>query len=337
MKTKAPKMIIVITLALVVVMLIGQWYAYVSPPQHNSHVELNGNEISYSVDSEGVREYKAVLFDNADYVPMEKVYLYYDEEYASNVDENTSPPIGSPSYTQSYFIEQMEHFLPYRGMDQIERVDAERSKALMEEQIASGTCRGKGILLASGSIPDILFSGDSGDLLPTWVDNGGTLYWVGNEIGRYVSNGDEMIEINGTVALTGVADATFSDSNLTKDQSILREELSLLVFDTEYAIDGTGVEHFGFFDGSYSTVSCIGKGFGQICIVSGKFCMNLNKDLSNVICSGLSYKTSLIGYDAQEFTDHAEGRMTVPATHGKLSFYIYIGSYHSIYGERYDL
>lgn len=336
MKFKAPKSVVAIALILACIMLIGQWYAYVSPPEHESDAELNGTNLTFQIDSKGAREYKSVAFDNADYVPIKKLYILFDEGYASNVNENTSPPIGSPSFTQEYFIEQMEHFLSYRGMKDVVRIDADEMKSVIEGQISSDSCQGAGILLACGSIPNILFSGNADDLLPSWIEKGGSLYWVGNEIGMYISYGKDIKEIDGVAALTGISDATFCKSGMTKDESILREELSLLVYSTEYAIDGTGVKHYGYYDGTFSTVSCIGKNLGQICIVSGKFCMNLNKDTSNVICSGLSDRTSIVGYDSGTFRDSVEGEMTVPDTHGNLSLYLYIGSYHSIYGERYD-
>ncbi len=336
MKHKAPKTVVVITLILAFMMLIGQWYAYVSPPEHDSDAVLKGTDLTYYIESEGAREYKSVVFDNADYVPVKKLYILSDKRYAPNVDENTSPPIGSPSYTQDYFVEQMEHFLSYKGLKDVVLVNTDEMKSAIENQISSGSCQGIGILLACGSIPDTLFSGNPGDLLPSWVENGGSLYWVGNEIGMYISHGNEIEKIDGVSALTGISDATFCNSAVTKDESILREELSLLVFNTEYAINGAGVKHYGYYNGEYSTVSCIGKGLGQICIVSGKLCMNLNKDLSNVICSGLSDRTELVGYDYGTFIDYVEGEMTVPDLHGNISTYLYVGSYHSIYGERYD-
>ena len=337
MRNKCPKTIIVITIALVMMILIGEWYAYIAPHDHHSSAEMDGDTVTFSIESKGTREYKAVLFDNNDYSAVTEMYLFYDEKYASNVNENTDPPIGSPQYTEKYFLEQLRNFLSYKGMSNITFVNANRAESLMEEQITTGSAIGKGIMFACGSIPDNLFTGDHSDILPTWIEQGGSMYWVGNEIGKYISQGDNIIEVNATTELTDVPDITFCESGKTKDVSILREELSLLVYNTRYAIDGTGVEHYGYSDGTYSTVSCIGKGLGQICVISGSLCMNLDKDLSNVICSGLSDRSELIDYDSGTITDSVKGIMTVPDIHGNISLYLDVGSYHSIYGDRHDL
>ena len=337
MNVKTPKSIIVVMTLLVMILLLGEWYAYVAPHNNSSNANISENTITYELSVKGSREYEAVLFDNGDYVPVTKTYLLFDETYASNVDENTIKPVGSPNFTQKYFLDQLERSLSVRGMDETSYVTVDELIKLMNQQIQSNTCKGKGIVMACGCIPSPLFSGSIDDLLPKWIDNGGSLYWTGNELGKMISNNQQTIEINAANILTGVPDITFSSFDRTKDTSILRNELSLQSFDLVYSAKGAGVKHFGYYNGEYSTVSCIGKGLGQICILAGTFNLDVAKDMSHVICSGLSYNTILLDYDDAIYTDIAKGEMPMPDSHGNLSLYIYVGGIHTIYGDRHDL
>ncbi|MGN1044394.1 MAG: hypothetical protein ACI4Q9_00355 [Candidatus Methanomethylophilaceae archaeon] len=337
MRSKEQTFIIAVTLILAAVMIAGEWFAYYAPHDRTSSASLDGDTVSYSITSDGNREYKAVLLDNGTYDEVVELYLYYDEGYASNVCEDNSPPIGSPQFTQKYYIEQIQNYVSYKGMHAVSRASASELLAVMTEQISDDSCRGKGVLFASGSIPSVLFDGSSSSVLRTWMTMGGTVYWIGNELGKYVSNGDELTEVNGSEALTGVPGLTFLSGGSSTESGELRTELSLASFDLSYAVSGTGVRHFGYVDGGFSSIGCIAVGAGQVCVISGNFTMNQTKDVSNTVCAGVSYWSQLAGYDEGTFTKKVEGTMTVRPTHGNLSMYLYVGAYHSVYGERYDL
>ena len=337
MSSGGQRFVVIVTVILVAALAIGEWFAYYAPHDRDSSASFDGDTVSYYISSNGNREYKAVLLDNGAYEEVVELYLYYDEGYASDVNEDNSPPIGSPQFTQKYYLQQIENYVSYKGMHSVSYADASELHDMMMTQISENGCRGKGVLFASGTLPSVLFDGSSSSVLRTWMTMGGTVYWVGNELGRYVSDGDGKIEVNGSEALTGVSGLTFLSGGSSAVSGDLRRELSLSSFNLSHSVAGAGVKNFGYYNGEYSTVGCIAVGAGQVCVLSGNFTMNQSKDVSNVICSGVSYWSKLEDYDEGTFTDKIEGTMSVQPVHGDLSLYLYVGAYHSIYRERYDL
>ena len=146
-----------------------------------AYVDCNGNgtyQATAGIDGDGTvsytlsgpsSEYRYSVFSDTD-VP-EKVYLYLDETYASDFNNY---------YIQSEFFGVMKQMLERRGCASVEYADAQKLKDVMTEY-------GSAVFFVSGALPDTVYNGNDSDPFCVWMDNGGTVYWTGPEIGRYVS------------------------------------------------------------------------------------------------------------------------------------------------------
>ena len=159
---------------------------------YQATASLNGDgTVSYTI-SGPADEYRYSVFSDTS-VP-EKVYLYLDSSYASDFNNY---------YAQSEFFGVIKQMLERRGCTSVGYVDAQGLKDVMADCDSA-------VFFVSGTLPDTVYNDPADSLFKTWMENGGTVYWTGPEIGRYVSTS------------TGVTDfgKGFFDGNVNTDGSV---------------------------------------------------------------------------------------------------------------------
>lgn len=331
---------VVALIVVAVVIIAGEAYAYLpSDRGFSSDTNIDGSQIRYSMNAAGAYVGSSILIDNGDMKPVKELYIYRDDTYVSNVNENNITATGSQVFTQSYYIDQLTKNLKFRGMDDIKILNAQELKERLSSDTAASPSS-KGLVMISGTIPDNIFHNST--ILEDWIDAGGYLFWVGNEIGKYASNTDGFYEVNRQIDLIGTNKFAYPNKAAYEDtelRSVFCYENQELKFSPDISLIpaenrlGTGFTD----DGTHYSVTFIKKGSGQICICSHEFKSQQIHDLAISICSGLCYKSRIVDSNESEFKRNLSGSFVLPAVHGNLSVYISIGKYHCAYADRYDL
>ena len=333
---RVSKSVIALILILAVI-LVGEAFAYLPYEERgfSSDAALNGNTLSYTVDAKGGYDYTVTVIDNDNMAAVDKLYILLDTSYAVASDQTVFTAVGAQPFTLPYYTDQLVRNLKFRGMDDVTVMNTEE---LVSRLIDDGPAvSGKGLVITSGAIPEDLLETD---ILEDWIVAGGYLYWVGEEIGKYSSSKDGLNTIHEQVLFAGTE--TFSYDTLSA--TISNEDAHRLCMENQFvkfAPDLTSTFRecacFGFSNGTYSTVSIVQLGLGQVCIASGDFSSQQINDLAVAIASGLTYKSTVVSYEESVVRGSDSGKITLDSGHGNLSVYISVGKYFCPYAERYDL
>ena len=325
-------------LAIVAIVFIGEWYAYV--PDHNgfsSDAEFDGDSVDYRIRSNGAYTYNAVLLDNHGMKPVDKLYIYRDTSYGY-IEDGTVHAVGSQPLTEEYYIDQLEKQLRIRGVTDITYLNASELRDRLTEDISTGAS-GRGLMFVTGVIPDTVIG--SSTVLSDWISAGGYVYWAGNEMGRYMATEGDRVEIDATTAFLGTASLTDTD-NAVEDT----EMRTMFCFESQhlsYAPDIEAVRSSGrvalgtgYTDGEgHYTVTFIGMGAGQVCVIAGDFGTIQIRDVALSVASGLCCRSTVVDHRVDQFDKDVSGsfQTSVPG----LSLYIALGQYYCPYAERHDL
>lgn len=337
---KGSKLLAAFAVVLCAIVIVGEMYAYLPNDYgYGSSAEYSDGSIDYTVENHGSDEFDAILLDNGGYTAIDTVYVYYDPDYVSAVNEDVPVEVGAQKMTQEYYIDQVVRVLEYRGCKNIIMVDADQLADVLAGDLAN-VCVGKGLVMASGAIPDTVFSGSESDIIVRWVEAGGSLYWVGNVIGKYVSTQDGLVTVDASALFVGTDAINLDNSSAYEDASDLRAMFSYEYNRTMYSVDISKTDRqclvAGYTDGTYASTTFVQMGSGQVCIVAGEFNSKQVRDLAISVCSGLCYCSQVIVYDQGIVDNKAWGSMSVPADSGNLRLYLYIGGYFCVYGQGYN-
>ena len=184
---------IALAVIILAIIVIGEAVVYTSDyTDYSAEVSFSGGDLTYSVSADGSKEYDVVIMDNGSYGNVSKLYLYYDTSYPTDYKEATVP-VGAKELDQEYYLEQMVYLLEYRNFHNVEYVDAEGLRDVMES-----SPEGVGILMTSGVLPDTVYTGSEDDPIFKWIQSGGSLYWVGNLIGQsYATAEGDIVPVDG--------------------------------------------------------------------------------------------------------------------------------------------
>ena len=336
---KGSRLLVVFAVALCAVVVVGEMYAYLPGSYgYGSSAELEDGTIGFSVENRGSDEFDAVLMDNGDYASVDTVYVYYDPDYASAVNEDAAVEVGAQRMTQEYYVDQLVKVLGYRGCQNVTVLDAHGLAEALSGDL-EGTCSGRGLVMASGAIPDTGYTGGESGLLVSWIQSGGSLYWVGNVLGKYVSTADGLVDVGSTAVFLGTDAVNLENSSAYDDASDLRAMFSYEYNRTMYSVDVSKTDRqalgVGYSDGTYTSTTFVQMGAGQVCIVAGEYNSKQVRDLATSVCSGLCYCSEVIGYDHGVVDNHAEGSFDVSGRSGCMRLYVYIGGYFCVYGQGY--
>jgi len=288
---------LIVTVLIFSMILIGQALAYWAVPyKYGADAEIDADGVEYSVSSNSSVNYTVLAYDEAR--PVGKLYVYYDESYAVQ---------GTTHKEQKAFNSQMVAELRIRGFTDTEVINADKLS-----DIVSSYKAGDAILITSGVLPKDVYDGDTNFKIFDWVNDGGSLYWMGYAIGAKYADGktlmdapaDHQQKIFGVAA--GVDCILMENERPTKaSDNELREALMLTHAGIMYGMNvtATGALSLGFefesvSDDIYSSISLFESGDGMICVMGRINDNPVRMSMAQVIASGVSPSSELIGIDS---------------------------------------
>ena len=189
---KSDKPAVIIAVALLAIILIGEVIVYTSDyTDYSAEAELEGDSLGYQVSADGSKTYSVVVNDNGTYDGIDRLYIYFDESYPANY-EDVDVSIGAQALDQEYYLEQVVNLLKPRNFHDITYVDAEQLADALAGDLASDGCGTAGLLVISGALPDTVYTGNADDTIFQWMSEGGSLYWLGNLIGECYATADGL-------------------------------------------------------------------------------------------------------------------------------------------------
>ena len=230
------------------VLVIGGVYVYLdNSGSHDCHAEIaSDGKISYELTG-SASEYRYSVFTNTKNI--DTVYLYLDEDHVYD-------PVSVDS--QKEFLSVISEMLEKRGVH-TEYTDSQGLRNVMSNSDSV-------ILAVSGALPNTVY-GDS-TVFEEWMTAGGTIYWAGPEIGRYVSTLDGLKDLG-----KGYFDGNVCDTPNThgKTASEMQKYTGAFYYDCSYGLkaDLPDSKTLSFIsDDGYSSVT-VSKLFGGNVTVFG--------------------------------------------------------------------
>ncbi|MBQ4412353.1 MAG: hypothetical protein II848_06065 [Candidatus Methanomethylophilus sp.] len=330
--------LIILAVAVCAVVLVGEFATYGNIYRYDSSADASGN---FSVYDSGSHCYTAVLSDNGSFPAPTRFYVYYDEGYGSVVHD-AKVEVGAKALDQKYYLSQLLNNLKYYSVTDVTYVNAAELASKMSE---AGT--GVGLIMISGAIPRTVYDSS---LLTTWISTGGSLYWAGEAIGKYIGESDGTVsEAPSTYleSLLGAGVALHADTGDTRalndvTANSYRRDLSLKNNDVRYAVNiasaGADSLAVGYEkDGCASTV-LVKNGSGMVCVMGGNYSNNQRMDMANIIASGICYCSAELDCKTGNV---ARGTVTGtfsnwPAT-GNVAAFLYLGGDFSVYGKLFTM
>lgn len=316
------------------IIIIGECSIYaVDIYEYDVDASSDGTNVQYSVTSSGSSRFDAILFSDADKV--DDVLIFKDERYDSHyrqMKDNNLRYI----FDQPYLAEQYSKQLEARGVKTI----CSDSKGLydyLNDTMASPNKHA--ILVSSYALPQSVYTGDANDILLKWISNGGRLYWVGSEVGRYYHSDDGLVMVpNNQMLFFNSNDCiNVSDIFVAKNeiQNGFRESLSLQNSRVTYGMKISSSDlSIGYEQDGYASVSFVKHGMGEICVIAGCSSLEQMADIGQIIASGVRSDTAIV--------EHVTGnacRGTVNGTFEGMGdvAYLYIGGIYTIRGGAFNV
>ncbi len=334
--------VLVAAAVIVAVVLIGEVYVYTfdRDSTYSADAYLSSDGVDYRVSSGVSNVYDVVVSDNGTFPAATEYYVYYDEGYA-DILEDAWHALGGKALDQEYYVSQMLHQLDNRGI-RAEVLDATG----LRDMVLSGGGSSKALIVVSGAFPDTVYSGDAADPIVRWISGGGSLYWVGNLLGAYVSSEDGIRAVGDYEALFFGA-GTLNGSDSVKAYDEISDNgylgaLSLMSNSIRYSLNpgALSVPHLavGYSDGIYASIVLAQYGSGMICVVGGDYSNNQRADLVQIVSAHLCYQSVLVGSDSGEVTRGTEsGFVAFAADSGsRYSVYVYLGGFYLEYARCFD-
>lgn len=334
--------IVVLAVVLIAVVFVGEYFTYGHNVDRSASATWDISSVSYSVDSSGSDEYRAVLFDNGGHTPVDTLYIYadgtYDEYYTRACELSDG---AEPLYMEGdYYVEQVRESLKIRGFDDVLILDGEGLEDLLRTTMLHPF--GIGVMVISYAVPGSVYSGQYDCLLINWINNGGSLYWLSSEIGRFYTDDSGLHKVEGdcTAYFFGTSvpvDCSDGDSLSYITGNVVNAEfteaLCLKNSTTEFGLDISGLSgiRLGFGEDGYASISLVSVGAGTICVFAGGFDINQLDDIGQVIASKLTCGST--------FLESQRGKVIRDSVGGTFSFsasdvylFIYTGGVYANFG-----
>ncbi len=341
------KALVAIAIAVIAIVIAGEVVVYTADYTSYSADASIGSDgtVGYTVSASGSKTYTAVSLDNGSHDVVGKLYIYYDESYKACY-EDVYVAIGAKELDQKYYVDQLAPTLRYRNISNVTVLNATELAEKLEAEAKSGNVK-SGLVCLSGALPDTVYTGFAGDTIFGWMSEGGSLYWVGNVIGKYSASQESLKEVDGYQTLffgtegclfdgeSGVAYDEVGSNGFTKTLSLMNNNVRYGV-NCDLLPEHRESLQLGFQSDGFSSISLISFGEGMMCIMGGDYSNNQRYDLAQIISSGLGPESEIV--------DSANGTVTRGSTSGTLRAsgenpyaFIYIGGYYPVYCKAISL
>ncbi len=308
-----------------VIMVAGASFAYFYNPGTGFSVEYDSGTAEVTVTGAIPMEICYRVLSDTD-VP-DRIYLYLDEDYTG----------GLLSYsTQEKNLKSLKGLLSDRGYENVEFINAEDLAHLCSDASSAPSCA---IIMTCGAVPDTVYPDDSNNGLLTWMDNGGTLWWCGPDIGMY------RADANGECKETGNGyfgeDVNNSDKAYTVSEvSDISGFMDFVDCRAEYGLrsDYPGSRVIGLY-GDYSALSVVSIGSGRAYIM-GSFLNGLYVEdvyaLADIIVCGITEDTVLKDSGTYH-KGYGDGGFDITGTSSGDTVYLTAGKTVSVCGRAFVL
>lgn len=276
---------------------------------YSASIKVDNGNVSFSVSGTDSELRYAVFSETS--VPSH-IYLYLDEGYASEFNTN---------YQQKEFFNVLKSMLERRNYTAVSFCNAQQ----LAEMMSSG--EKSAVFFVSGAMPNTV----SNDLFKRWMSSGGTVYWAGPEIGRYVSTHEKVVDSG-----KGYFDGRVNDKEgyaYTQSEMFRGTNLRYDVCDYGLSLDVENSLPLGYVNDKYSAVTAV-KLFGGNAIIYGGNIAN-SKNISHelmdrtscadlLIC-GLTFESSVVSCGSGKVSDGTFNAGSVAGCKNALLF-IGVGS-----------
>ena len=326
---------LVIAVILLVVIVAGEAIVFTSGHQdYSTDVSMKDGEVSYDITARGSHVYDVISMKDSLDEP-EEVAIYYDEDYISKVN-SVSVAVGGRALDEKYYVEQMVDTLMLRDISNVRIVDENALRILMDRD-----GDGVAVVCLSGSLPKSVYNGTADSPVLKWISSGGRLYWAGNIIGQYYSDGQVAVDCGQSASAlflgTACVDTTDAKVHDVMDNGF-RDALSMQNNETLYSPilsklpTDSRVLGIGYTDGQRASITFVGLGDGFVCIAGGDYSNFQRIDLAQVLAAGIGPDTAVVDVVHGSVSGHASGK--IPAGD---HVYICIGGFFPVYGELHEV
>lgn len=340
--------LVVTSLVVVAVILIGEFGAYHPGVTYGSDANDSGD---WSVSCSGSFTYDALLLDSGTVEAPKNVAIYYDTSYGSRVNDGLVE-VGARALDQNYYISQLTNNLNYLGVREVKMLNAPQLKDWLDDPVHAHD----GLVCLSGALPANVYDGTSACTSVQWISNGGTLYWAGQQIGKYIGNADGTVSEaptgyqtvllgaeNCTNPAEQTADRRAGTATADETSNCLRYALSLKNNNVLYAVDTSSLTpgtylSAGYREGDYTSTCIVRNGSGQVCVMAGDFSNHQRMDLSAVIASGLCWSTEVVGWTSGTVSHGTvSGHFDTVVPANNQSVFVVIGGDFAVYGRNHHI
>ncbi len=340
MGTKTDRCVVVLAVVLCLAVFAGEYFTYYSDiHEFDVSAQRDDGSISYEVSSSGSDVYSALLIDNNGHAPVRELGIFVDENYSEYYDE-VAAETGLEYLDQQYYAEQIRNALENRCFDDVTLCDSKGLEDYLRE--TSEDPEGKAIMVMSYALPSTVYTGNASDLLMSWISGGGTLYWLGSEIGAYYTDEDGLHRVPDNQVLFFGSECVNTDGPEIAESEVdngFTDALSLKGSRLVYGVDISGLDNalaMGYSADGYSTVALVGHGNGAVGVFSGKFDIDQIDDVGQVIASGATPYSTIIGHEEGKVVrGTVDGIMELTSEHATL--YVSIGGTYTKYGESFHV
>lgn len=337
--------LIAVALIIVAVLVAGEAVVYTSDyTDFSADASIDGGTVSFTVSAPGSKDYDVVVSDNGSHSVVDRLYVYHDESYASDYSD-VEVAVGAKELDQSYYVEQIAPTLRYRGIEDVRIMDADALRDALLSDVSAGTSSSAGLLVLSGAFPETVYTGHADDPVLQWTSAGGSLYWLGNLIGKEYATRDGLVQVDGYQRLlfgaeclnTGDTEKAYSEVG-----NGYCHALSITNNSVRYGVDCSRIADraalpIGFQEDGYASIAMVQYGSGMICVVAGDYSNMQRSDLAQVIASGIGPESRIVAQASGTASGTEHGTLEVPAGSTGLSAYICLGGYYPVYCKEFSL
>ncbi len=184
----------------------------------------------------------------------DRICVFLDENYP-----------GLQSYrAQKKSLTTFEEMMSRRGYDNIEFVELAGLKQILGD---TSSAPGTGLMMTGGALPADVTQ----ETIRMWMENGGTLYWSGPDIGRFLDDGEDTKDTGSGMFGTAV-NYTPDDPYLVTKATDISEEMGFAGERARFGLasDYPGSRVLGLYD-DYSSLSVLSIGAGRLYLFGTNF------------------------------------------------------------------
>lgn len=308
-----------IVVAFVVLILLSEAFIYI--PQLKEHISyegkihISGNQVNVSENIRSTFNANIGLsyFITDSTVNLSTIYYYYDKSYPSSFSSNRN------WYGLSQHIQSVASA---RGLNlKMNTVNADQLASYLKLQ----PNRSSILVIASGVLPDTVLTNHT-DLLAPWINNGGTLFWIGGRIGNLTGIPSTASTMPRTEFINKSSD--FIPESLLGGEGTFYSNDSRISADFGigygYSLTGNGVEmnslnktggiSMGRIQVGYTNLADIPFGNGHLVYFSGPLLEDtiVSTSILNILQSNLLHIVKLVNSSLVQITKD------IPYSHYKL-------------------